>query len=364
MKNAYALIMAGGAGTRLWPLSRMERPKPVLALIEEHRSMFQISVDRLQPLFQPEQIFVVANEQLSALLSQQSPEIPAENFIIEPEGKDTAPAIGLGAIHINHRDPDAIMAVLTADHHIADTVRFRSVLEAACKVAQSDDSIVTLGIAPTYPATGFGYIERGDHIKNVGSARVYTLKRFTEKPREILAREFVASGQYSWNSGMFIWSTGRLLHEIETHIPELHEKLAEIEQSIGTEAYAETINTVWPTIPPKRSIDKALMEHLQEGVNVIPVEMGWQDIGNFKTLHDILNSEDEESDNVAVGYPPILRDVRKTLVMSEKPVAILGLEDVVVIDTDDILLVCRLDRAQEVKKLVEDLRNSGRNEYL
>lgn len=355
--------MAGGAGTRLWPLSRKARPKPVLALTEHERSMFQISVQRLDPLFPPERIMVIANQQLSEILQTQCPEIPVENFIIEPEGRDTAPAIGLGAVHINHRDPEAVMAVLTADHHIADIEMFRIALEAACKVAQTEDQIVTLGIAPTYPSTGFGYIKRGDFQKSVGRVRVYALDEFKEKPPEILAREYVASGLYSWNSGMFIWNSGRLLHELETHTPNLHNGLVKIANAMETETYESVLADVWQDIE-KKSIDFALMQNLHEGVSVIPVEMGWQDIGNFLTLHDILNSQDEDTDNVAVGVRPILHDAKRTLVMSEKPVAILGLEDVVVIETDDILLVCHLDRAQDVKELVTELRNSGRNEYL
>ncbi len=363
MNHAYALIMAGGAGTRLWPLSRKARPKPVLRLTEKDRSMFQIAVQRLDPLFPPERILVIANQQLSEILQEQCPEIPRENFIIEPEGRDTAPAVGLGALHINQRDPEAVMAVLTADHHIADVDRFQSVLLAACKVAQKDDLIVTLGIAPTFPATGFGYIERGDFIKTVDRTKVYELKRFTEKPELIVAREFFAREQYSWNSGMFIWRTGRLLRELASHAPVLSDQLNQISASIGTEQYQQTLNAVWSQIE-KISIDFALMQELEQDVGVIPVEMGWQDIGNFLTLHDILNSRQEDTDNVSVGAEPILRDVKRSLVMSNKPVAIVGLQDVVIVDTEDILLVCNLDQAGEVKKLVGDLKDSGRNEYL
>ena len=216
MSSTYALIMAGGAGTRLWPLSRKSRPKPLLALLEEERSMFQISVERLYPLFTPEQILVVANAELTPQLQEQAPDLPPENFLIEPSGRDTAPAVGLGAIHVHHRDPDAVMAVLTADHHIADVRMFRKVLKVAIEEAKQGE-IVTLGIEPDHPSIGFGYIERGSLLKTTEDIDIYSLARFAEKPDQETAIQFLSTGNYSWNSGMFIWPVSRVMAEFAQH---------------------------------------------------------------------------------------------------------------------------------------------------
>jgi len=358
--NAYALIMAGGAGTRLWPLSREKRPKPVLRLVEKDRSMFQIAVERLQPLFPPERILVVAGADPTPLLKEHAPQLPNENYIIEPVGRDTAPAVGLGAIHIRHRDPEAVMAVLTADHYIADVEKFRHVLDVACRVA-AQGMIVTLGIKPAFASTGFGYIERGPLERVIDGVEVYILQRFREKPDQATADSFVADGRYSWNSGMFIWPVKRVLAEFERHVPTLYTELERLASAIGTTGYENLLSEIWPQVK-RISVDYALMEHIQEGVRVIPVEMGWTDIGNFETLYDILSLQ--SGGNVIHGKEPLVIDTARTLVFSDRLVATLGVEDLVIIDTDDVLLICHRDRSQDVKQLVEHLKKSQRNEYL
>lgn len=359
MTNAYALIMAGGAGTRLWPLSREDRPKPLIKLVDRERSMFQIAVERLDPLFPPERVLVVANATLTPQLQAQAPAIPPENFIVEPSGRNTAPAIGLAAVHALHRDPDAVLAVLTADHYIQDEARFREVLGAAVEVA-AGGGIVTLGIEPDHPATGFGYIERGALAQTVNGVDVYTLAQFREKPDEATAERYVASGRYSWNSGMFIWQAARVMAEFEQHTPEIYTSLMQIASAVGEARYNEVLREVWPDIR-KISIDYAVMEHVEAGVFVIPVEMGWSDIGSFDALYDILSGGDE---SVAQPGSTILVDTDRALIMSDKLVATIGLEDVVIIETDDALLVCRRDRAQDVKQIVERLKKENRNRYL
>jgi mannose-1-phosphate guanylyltransferase len=360
MDNAYALIMAGGSGTRLWPLSRRDRPKPVLHLVEEERSMFQISVERLHPLFPPERILVVANAQLTKLLKAQAPQLPAENFIVEPVGRDTAPAVGLGAIHIRRRDPDGVMAVLAADHYIADTAIFRKVLATACQVA-AQGLIVTLGISPDFPSTGFGYIERGERDQTVDGTHIYVLERFAEKPDRATAESFLASGNYSWNSGMFIWPVRRVMAEFEKHTPTLYAQLEELAVAIGQPGYDDLLGKIWPSLE-KISVDFALMEHIQEGLRVIPVQMGWVDIGSFSALYDILS--DKKTGNAFLGFPPLEIDTHRTLIYSERLVATIGLDDLVIVDTDDVLLVCHRDRAQDVRELVEELKRKRLNKYL
>jgi mannose-1-phosphate guanylyltransferase len=361
MDHTYALIMAGGAGTRLWPYSRRDRPKPVLPLVEAKRSMFQIAVERLYPLLPPERIFVVANGDLTVILREQAPDLPDENFIIEPTGRDTAPAVGLGAIHIRHRDPQAIMAVLTADHHIADGDTFRKVLEVGFKMAAEENQVVTLGITPTFSSTGFGYIERGKLDRSVDGVDVFVLERFTEKPDQETAEKFIKSGNYSWNSGMFIWSVERVMSEFGQHTPDLYADLNALAAVIGQTGYAQTITETWPNIK-RISVDYALMENIKEGIRVIPVEMGWVDIGSFASLYNVLSSE--QGENVVLGSSPITIDSQGLFVRSKRLVATIGLEDLVIVDTDDVLLICQRDRAQDVKQIVEYLKERKRDDYL
>jgi mannose-1-phosphate guanylyltransferase len=361
MGNAYAVIMAGGSGTRLWPLSRKHRPKPLIHLVEKERTMVQIAVRRLHPLFTPDRILLVANKQLTPLLRDQIPEVPEENFIVEPEGRDTAPAVGLAAIHVRHRDPEGVMVVLTADHHIADEETFRNALAVAIDTAQKG-GVVTLGIKASYPSTGFGYIERGELWKTENGLDIFALKQFHEKPDQATAEEYIASGNYSWNSGMFIWPVDRVMAEFERNVPDLHRSLEQLAAVIGQPAYEETIARVWPDMP-RISVDYALIEKIDREAYVIPVEMGWADIGNFGTLYDLLSSY--EGENVTNSdEAPLLIDANRTLIFSNRLVAVLGLEDLVIVDTDDILLVCDYNRAQDVKKLVEQLKKEKRDRYL
>jgi mannose-1-phosphate guanylyltransferase len=238
-KMYYAVILAGGSGTRLWPLSRRNRSKQSLKLVGE-RTMFQHAVDRLAPLFQPEQIFVVTREDQSVLLSSQIPELPSSNFISEPVGRGTAPAIGLAAIHLRERDPKAIMAVLTADHYITNTEQFRRVLEIACCVAQ-DGHLVTLGIKPASPSTGFGYIHQGELFSLVHDFPVFRVERFIEKPALDAARQMVTSGEYSWNSGMFAWRVDHILEEFQNQMPDLYDQMMEVETALGTLDYKDIL---------------------------------------------------------------------------------------------------------------------------
>ncbi len=323
--------------------------------------MFQIAVERLYPLLPPERIFVVANGDLTAILQEQAPDLPRENFVIEPMGRDTAPAVGLGAIHIRHRDPQAAIAVLTADHHIADTDTFRKVLSTAFKMAAEEEHVVTLGITPDFPSTGFGYIERGELDRSVDGVDVFVLKRFTEKPDQETAEQFIKSGNYSWNSGMFIWSVGRLMAEFGQYAPKLHADLNKLAAAIGQPEYAQAIAEVWSGIE-RISVDYALMENIKQGIRVIPVEMGWVDIGSFASLYDVLSTE--EGENVVFGPSPVTIDAQGMLVLSKRLVAAVGLEDLVIVDTDDVLLICRRDRAQDVKQVVKYLKERKREDLL
>lgn len=360
MDHFYALIMAGGSGTRLWPLSRQARPKQVLPLVED-KSMFQLAVERLAPLLPPEQVFVVASAPLSEQLRATAPQIPAENFIVEPSPRNSGPAVGLGTIHIRRRDPDAVIAVLASDHHIAEKVRFRAVLAASAKLARQGQ-IVTLGISASFPSTGFGYIRRGQPLGQVDEFQAYTVEQFTEKPEIETAIQFVTSGEYSWNSGMFIWTADRVMDEFRRQQPQMYEGLGAIAAAIGTDDYAATLERLWPSMA-KLSIDYAIMEHAQN-IAVIPVDIGWSDVGSWASLYEVLTGDLEG--NVQRGeHEDTLRiDTRNTLVVSDRMVVTIGISDLIIVDTDDALLVCHKDRSQDVREVVEHLRAAGHEAYL
>ncbi len=354
----YAVIMAGGSGTRLWPLSRQGQPKQALKLIGD-RTMFQHAVDRLAPLFPPERIFVVTNAQTAELLKPQTPQVPAENFILEPAGRDSAPAAGLAAQHLLRRDPEALMVLLTADHYIVDTAGFRAALAAAGQVA-GEGAIVTLGIRPTYPATGFGYIEFGAAQEIVDGFRVYRSGGFREKPDVRTAVRFLEDGRHVWNSGMFVWRADRLMAEFAAQMPDSAAALNRIGRALDTPDAAHVLAAAWPEVR-KISIDFGIMEHAAN-VSVIPVEIGWSDIGSWGALLDVLSGDEDR--NVADGRL-LARDSRGCYVRSAgRLVAAIGLDEMIIVDTPDVLLVCPRARAEEVKELVNRLAAEGDAQYL
>jgi mannose-1-phosphate guanylyltransferase len=359
MDHYYALIMAGGTGTRLWPLSRQSRPKQVLPLADD-RSMFKVAVDRLQPLFDPQQVFVVAGREHVDLLKHEGSGIPDRNFIVEPAGRGTAPAIGLSAIHLRRIDPQAVMVVLTADHFIGDEVGFREVLQAAHDVAMRDH-LVTLGITPSSPSTGYGYIERGQLLMDVNGLGAHQVRAFHEKPDLVKAKQFVTSGRYSWNSGMFVWKVDRFLQELERSMPKFYEQLMEIDVALESPQYESILAEVWPHVETQ-TVDYGVMEKAKD-VAVIPAEFGWNDVGSWATLLEILQSDDRG--NVAAHADHLAIDTSNTLVYGrDRLVATIGLHDFIVVDAGDALLICPKDRAQDVKKIVDQLKSEGRKDYL
>jgi len=355
MENYYALIMAGGGGTRLYPLSRRNRPKQMLPLVGEE-SLFRVSVTRLAALFPPERIFVVAGRSQVAALQADVPELPAQNFIVEPFGRDSAPAAALGVQHIARINPAAVVAILTADHYIGDVDGFIAALRAAYAVAL-DDYIVTLGIKPAFAATGFGYIKQGDSITSAQHLTVYHSDGFKEKPDAATAQHFVDSGLYAWNSGMFIWQARQALAEFERQQPALFERLQGLVGVMGTPAYEQ----LWEQMP-KISLDYAVMENA-ERMAMIPVDIGWNDIGSWAAVYDELSKE--IGGNVAMHQTRHIEiDTAGTLINSERIVATIGVDDLVIIDTPDVLLVCQRDRAQDVKRIVEYMQQNNLEHYL
>jgi mannose-1-phosphate guanylyltransferase len=359
INHFYALIMAGGVGSRLWPLSRQKSPKQVLPLVGK-RSMFQGAVERLQPLLMPEDVYVVVGEEQVDLLKAEGTGIPDRNFVIEPMGRGTAPAIALSAITLRQHDPEAIMVVLTADHFIGDDEGFREVLKAAGEVA-AQDQLVTLGITPSSPSTGYGYIERDRYLTTANGYAAYQVAAFREKPDLATAEQFVAGGQHSWNSGMFVWKVSRFLDELSRTMPEFYQQLMQIDAALGTPDYDRVLHEVWPNVKAQ-TVDYGVMEKARD-VAVIPAEFGWNDIGSWATLLEILDND--EQGNVIRRADHLGVDTSNTLVFGrDRLVATIGLHDMIIIDAGDAILVCPKDRAQDVKKIVDDLKKQGKTQYL
>lgn len=354
----YALIMAGGSGTRLWPLSRKNRPKQSLPLVSE-RTMFQISVERLAPLIPPERVFVVTNAEMAQRFSEQEPDIPARNYVVEPSAKDSGPAAGLGLAHIAHADPDATVAILAADHHIGDEPAFLNALQAAHDVAQND-VIVTLGITPTHASSSFGYIERGSVIAIKHGLRVYNAAKFTEKPSTAVAEAWLSGGRHSWNSGMFIQTAKTGLAEFDRQQPAFAATLRELGAAVGTDRYETALQAAW-AVAPKKSLDYAIMEGAQR-IAVIPVDIGWSDIGNWASLLEV--QDRDGNGNVIVG-DHVGVDTEGSLVRAaNRLVVTIGVRNLVIVDTEDALLVAPVERVHEVKQIVDELRAQNRHDVL
>jgi mannose-1-phosphate guanylyltransferase len=360
-EHLYVVIMAGGIGSRLWPRSRMATPKQFLDLLGD-RTMLQETVDRMEPLIPLERVLVVVSEAHAPTVAAQVPGLPPENIIIEPGPRGTAPCIGLAAVLLQQRDPEATMAVCPADHVIADAVGFRQALSAAAQVAQ-EGYLVTLGIRPDHPHTGYGYIQRGTSLGTFHELPAFQVQRFAEKPDEATAQAFVESGEYYWNGGIFIWRAGTILGEMAHLLPGLHGELQSVVHAWPTAQRREVLAGAWDRVP-RTTIDYGVMEKAAR-VAVVPVSIGWDDVGNWGTLSGLVGG-DEEGNLVRGRGQGLLLDTKDTYVYTSagRLVATLGLEGFVVVDTPDALLICPKDQAQVVREAVEQLKTGGLDEYL
>jgi len=361
MKHTYAVILAGGGGTRLWPISRKSHPKHVLPLLGK-RTLFQCTLDRLDGFIPAERILVVTAADQAEELMRQTPQLVQANFLIEPQPRGTASAIGLAAAVLNKHDPEAAMLVLTSDHFIRNTDLFRLVMQVAVQVARKN-YLVTLGITPTFPATGYGYIQQEAALPEKLDYPVYRVMQFTEKPDEKKARAMLASGNYSWNSGMFIWRADRILDEFARQMPVLRTALDRIGAAWDTPEQSVVLGNEWPQLKSE-TIDYGIMEHANN-LAVLPASgLEWSDVGSWDSLFDVLLPDDEG--NVVVKSEHMLLETHDSLIYSneKKLVVTIGLDDLIIIDSSDALLVCRRDQAQQVRRVIENLKKNQQEEYL
>lgn len=343
----YPVILAGGSGERFWPLSRQSKPKQFLTLDGTGRSLLQATSDRLtHTLTTHEQLLVVTANDHRGKVLEQLPELPLENLLVEPVARDTAAAVLYAALTIARDEPNAIMGVFAADHRITDQVHFDETVQNAIRYAQAHDVLITVGIQPSYPATGYGYIELGEQDSSAASP-VHFVKRFVEKPSAQVAEDMLRQGHYLWNAGMFIWSVKSVLKAFETHAPALWQQLSAAAGERGG------FRRVYPDLP-KISVDYAIMEHARNVV-VIPATFDWDDLGDWNALERLLKGEGA---NVVVGRHVTLDTGGAILYTTEGEglTATIGLEDVVVVRSGDVTLVVKKDRTQDIKKVVQQLK--------
>lgn len=362
------IILAGGSGTRFWPRSRRSQPKQVLALDGEH-SMLQQTVSRLLPLAALDRFWVITNQDLQPMISSQILGLPVAQILAEPVARNTAPAAGLAAFLLERTAPDAILGIFPSDHVVGDAERLCKLLRQGCALAAQPGTIVVLGIRPKHPETGYGYIETGDPL-NDGAIRV---RRFTEKPNHERAEEFVSAGNYFWNSGIFLWSARTLVEAVREHLPETAPYLEEIAASHGTPQFAAKFAALYPKCE-NISIDYALLEprsakgEHHANICCLPADFGWNDLGSWNALyeHRITTARHvREGDNVMETAAVSLMDAAGNYVYAPgKHVALVGVEDLVVVDTGDVLLVTRRECSQDVGKLVRQIQQEHKEEIL
>jgi len=352
--HAYAIIMAGGKGERFWPLSTSKRPKQMLSLVGG-RPMLGTSVERMQGLIPSERVIVITSADLAEVAQESAPELPAENIIGEPFGRDTAAACALGTALVRQRDENGIVCILTADHVIRDVPRFQQLLTEGIRQSASGERLVTIGIEPEFPSTGFGYIESAEAIEGVGEIPFFKAKRFVEKPDRETAEKYLAAGNYCWNSGMFIWSAAMFMEELRLHQPALAEMAERVSPSIGTPDFDKVLEEEYGKLE-KISVDYAIMEKTERLV-MARCAFGWSDVGSWEALED--HFEKDAAGNVLIGKAETVDASGNVVVSDERLTALIGVKDLVVVQAPGATLVCPKDRAQDVKQMVRLLGEKG-----
>ncbi|MCM1132399.1 MAG: sugar phosphate nucleotidyltransferase [Ruminococcus flavefaciens] len=350
-----AVIMAGGKGERFWPKSRTSRPKQFLSLTADGETMIQKTVKRLLPVVDMEDIYIVTNSAYTSLVREQLPEIPKENILAEPYARNTAPCIAFAGAVINRRYDDAVMLVLPSDHLIANEKLYTDTLKKAVEVAEQGENLVTIGITPTYAETGYGYINFGDEKNGA-----YNVERFVEKPDLPTAEKYLESGKYLWNSGMFIWKLSSIMGNIRRFMPDIYDGALKIGESFGTDSFGEVLEREFGAFRSE-SVDFGIMEKA-ENIYTLPGSFGWDDVGSWLAVERI-NTTDGNG-NYTEGSV-ITEDTSHTTICGGKRlVASIGLKDMIIVDTDDVLLVCSKNNTQDVKKIIARLKEQGRNDLV
>lgn len=359
----YVVIMAGGAGTRFWPKSRQNNPKQLLRIVSE-KTMLQDTYERIKKITLPEKVLVITGANLKKEIENQLPEIPQENIIAEPFGRNTAPCIALATTIINKRENDkpAVMAVLPADHLVKDVNAFQKTLLAAAKLAAKEDTLITIGIKPTYPEQGYGYIQRNSKVIEQDGQKIYSVKTFAEKPNIETARRFINSGDFYWNAGIFIWSTKAILNEFESQLTELYELLPNLQRKIDTTAMSSEILKVY-SATKSISIDYAIMESAEK-VCVIEAEFDWSDVGSWEAVYNL--SDKNKNGNVIFSDHFIELNSKNNFFQLEnkKLIAAIDVEDLILVETNDAILICNRNSSQRVKDIVDKMKLKDLGHFL
>jgi mannose-1-phosphate guanylyltransferase len=364
--QTHAVILAGGRGTRFWPRSRTRTPKQLLNIVGKD-TMLEQTVARLRPIIPADHTWTVTNAEQTAAVKKQLPAAARKRVLTEPIGRNTAAAIALAALHVRHvAKGDALMAVLPADHFIAQPDKYYKIVSAALALAHEPGRMIVLGIPPTRPDTGFGYVERmGDALGSSGFP-AFAVRRFTEKPALEVAKEYIASGDFQWNAGMFFWRVSTFLNNLKRFLPKTHEALESLAETIGKKTYERRLRTTYPKLE-NISVDYAILENAtrQEGapqVYIIPADVGWSDIGSWAAVYELLTNH--SGDNVLAGHGLALDATGNFLYSPTKFVAAIGVRDLIVVETPDALLIVPRDRAQDVAKIVKSLEERKLNKLL
>jgi mannose-1-phosphate guanylyltransferase len=353
------VIMAGGRGERFWPKSRAAKPKQFTDITGTGNMLF-LTYKRVIKLVAPEHIFVVTGNDYRAATLESLPELPEDNIIIEPEGRNTAPCIGLAAVVLEKRFPGSVMVIVPADHYIFDEEKFIADLRTTIDLALDTGGLVTIGVRPSRPETGYGYLQTGEEVSTANNKAAFKVTRFVEKPNYDMAVKLLAEGNYLWNAGIFIWTTTAILKAFETYLPEMYKGLTEIKDRLMDSDFAEVLARVYPQFP-KVSIDYGIMEKAEQ-VYTIPGDFIWDDVGTWKALQRVIGADQNE--NVLTGEVVTL-DTRNSIIdAGQRFVAVIGAEDLVIVDTEDITFVCNKNKLDMVRELLEELRSRNMVKYL
>ena len=359
MEELYAVILAGGRGTRFWPVSRRKRPKQLID-ITGRGSMLRLTYERLARIVPPERMILLTTEELRDSISEELPEIGDSNIFTEPMGRNTGPALAVASAYVRHKGGDAPMLCCPADHLIGDEKEFRELIEAAAEMAVQRDILVTFGIEPDNPATGYGYIEAGEKAGEKRGRSFYEVERFHEKPDLGMARSYLEKRNFYWNSGIFVWRPSIFLQAWEQYVPESVESLNDISRSFGTESMADTVASLYGGFP-SISVDYAVLEKA-ENVLVAPAVLEWSDVGSWDALYGVIPGDGSE--NIGVGYTKRLDSEGSLLYNPEGTTVLIGVEDVIVVVDGSDVLVCKRGHSQKVRAILEEIEKDGRTDLL